>query len=122
VAAFNDLGEGTSFGSRTFNFSDSNTLTSYVLNQNFINSFNSSLPGNFVIGARNGNEGISSNYVYGFSGGGAPATLDLQFGPDIPAVPGPLPILGVAAAFGYSRKLRKRIKSSRPEVISTTAV
>ena len=25
-------------------------------------------------------------------------------------VPGPLPILGVAAAFGFSRKLRKRIK------------
>ena len=28
------------------------------------------------------------------------------------AVPGPMPLLGVAAAFGYSRKLRKRIKSS----------
>jgi hypothetical protein len=28
------------------------------------------------------------------------------------AVPGPLPILGVAAAFGYSRKLRKRISQS----------
>lgn len=38
------------------------------------------------------------------------------------AVPGPLPILGVAASFGYSRKLRKRIKSSKPEVISTTAL
>ncbi len=34
-------------------------------------------------------------------------------------VPGPLPILGVGAAFGYSRKLRKRIKSSKlPEVMS----
>jgi hypothetical protein len=38
------------------------------------------------------------------------------------SVPGPLPLLGVAAAFGYSRKLRKRIKDSKPEVISTTAV
>jgi len=28
-------------------------------------------------------------------------------------VPGPLPLLGVAAAFGYSRKLRKRIKDSK---------
>jgi len=27
-------------------------------------------------------------------------------------VPGPLPILGVGAAFGFSRKLRKRIKSA----------
>jgi hypothetical protein len=38
------------------------------------------------------------------------------------SVPGPLPILGAAAAFGWSRKLRKRLKSSKPEVISTTAV
>jgi hypothetical protein len=37
-------------------------------------------------------------------------------------VPGPLPILGLGAVFGYSRKLRKRIKSSKPDVISTTAV
>jgi len=30
-------------------------------------------------------------------------------------VPGPLPVLGAAAAFGYSRKLRKRIKFSRSD-------
>jgi len=36
-------------------------------------------------------------------------------------VPGPLPILCLGAVFGYSRKLRKRFKSSKPEVISTTA-
>ena len=29
-------------------------------------------------------------------------------------VPGPLPILGLGAAFGYSRKLRKLLKSSKP--------
>jgi hypothetical protein len=40
----------------------------------------------------------------------------------IETVPGPLPILGIGAVFGYSRKLRKLIKSSKPEVISTTAV
>ncbi|WP_254945470.1 hypothetical protein [Cyanobium sp. AMD-g] len=34
-------------------------------------------------------------------------------------VPGPLPILGTAFAFGFSRKLRMRIKSSRTEVPST---
>jgi hypothetical protein len=37
-------------------------------------------------------------------------------------VPGPLPILGVGSFWGYSRKLRNRIKSSKPEVISTTVV
>jgi hypothetical protein len=31
-------------------------------------------------------------------------------GGSLASVPGPLPILGVAAAFGFSRKLRKRIK------------
>jgi hypothetical protein len=37
-------------------------------------------------------------------------------------VPGPLPILGAGAAFGFSRKLRKRIKSSKSDLISTTAL
>jgi hypothetical protein len=39
----------------------------------------------------------------------------------VPA-PAPLPILGLGVVFGYTRKLRQRIKSSKPEVISTTAV
>jgi hypothetical protein len=34
-------------------------------------------------------------------------------------VPGPLPILGAAAAFGYSRKLRKRINRSTNAVATT---
>jgi hypothetical protein len=34
-------------------------------------------------------------------------------------IPAPLPLLGVGAAFGYSRNLRKRIKTSKaPEVMS----
>jgi hypothetical protein len=33
-------------------------------------------------------------------------------GPGTEGAPGPLPLLGVAAAFGYSRKLRARIKRS----------
>jgi hypothetical protein len=32
-------------------------------------------------------------------------------------VPGPLPLLGIGAAFGFSRKLRKRIKSAPPVAI-----
>lgn len=34
-----------------------------------------------------------------------------------PSVPGPLPFLGVGAAFGYSRKLRKRIKGNKSPVV-----
>jgi phospholipase/lecithinase/hemolysin len=33
-------------------------------------------------------------------------------------VPAPVPLLGFGVAFGYSRKLRKRIKSSKPPVAS----
>jgi hypothetical protein len=36
-----------------------------------------------------------------------------------PSVPGPLPALGVAATIGYSRRLRKRIRSSKPPAVST---
>ena len=38
------------------------------------------------------------------------------------SVPGPLPLLGVGAAFGFSRKIRRRIKSSRSEGIPATTV
>ena len=38
------------------------------------------------------------------------------------AVPGPLPALGAAAAFGFSRKLRQRIKVSKVVGASATAV
>jgi hypothetical protein len=36
-----------------------------------------------------------------------------SFNSDLRNVPGPLPILGAGAAFGFSRKLRARIKASR---------
>jgi hypothetical protein len=54
----------------------------------------------------------------------ATAVPPIEIPPELPPqfVPGPLPILGAAAAFGYSRKLRKHIKASKPEVISATAV
>lgn len=38
------------------------------------------------------------------------------------SVPGPLPILGVTATFGFSRKLRKRIKNSAKLVSSSYAI
>jgi len=37
-------------------------------------------------------------------------------------VPGPLPILGLAAAFGFSRKLRKRIKGHRESSSVSTSL
>jgi hypothetical protein len=64
----------------------------------------------------------ATTYGFGFKDGGFIEVGGEKIQPIRHDVPGPLPILGTAAAFGYSRKLRKRIKSSKPEVISTTAV
>ena len=55
----------------------------------------------------------ATSSVYAPSGGGGNSA----------SVPGPLPILGLAAAFGFSRKLRKRIKLQKvTSDISTSAV
>ena len=37
----------------------------------------------------------------------------------VPPVPGPLPVFGAAAAFGFSRKLRQRIKAGSNSVSSS---
>ena len=44
-----------------------------------------------------------------------PYTLTITGSTGVSAVPGPLPIISVGVAFGWSRKLRKRIKSSKAE-------
>ena len=48
-----------------------------------------------------------TNYIYSSPMTYAQATLYT------PPAPGPLPVLGAGAAFGFSRKLRKRIQESR---------
>ena len=40
---------------------------------------------------------------------GTSESIQVVLGPPVASVPGPLPLLGAAAAFGWSRKLRKRI-------------
>lgn len=39
--------------------------------------------------------------------------LDGYFVPNLSLVPGPLPVLGAAAGFGWTRRLRKRIRASK---------
>ena len=44
-----------------------------------------------------------------------PTVDDLVLGQAAPAsVPGPLPLMGAATAFGFSRRLRSRIAAARP--------
>jgi hypothetical protein len=61
-----------------------------------------------------------SSSVYGYNYGWANSHVYAQVAPaSSAAVPGPLPALGAAAAFGFSRKLRKRIKGGTNAVPST---
>jgi hypothetical protein len=115
VGAYDDLGSGTSYGSRIFNAADSNTFKAYTLNFNAITALNAASSGTFVIGARNSTV-APNDYVYGFSGGDPSGDVYL----DVKLTPGPLPILGAAATFGYSRKLRRRIHASRSSGVRTT--
>ena len=58
----------------------------------------------------------TSNSSIGFQGVWAASEA---YVPPASSVPGPLPALGAAAAFGYSRKLRNRIKKSGNSASST---
>lgn len=53
-----------------------------------------------------------------FTGGASGASNDPQF--EIQPVPGPLPLLGLGAAFGYSRKLRKRLNSRKTPMLMSS--
>lgn len=66
---------------------------------NYLNIWGNS-PGNYSFYVYS----TSSNSYYGFDG---PAAVSATA-----HVPGPLPVLGAAAAFGFSRQLRKRVKRS----------
>lgn len=47
-------------------------------------------------------------------GGAGSLTFTRVVRPDVDAVPGPLPLLGAAAFFGYSRRLKKRMDGRIP--------
>ena len=55
---------------------------------------------------------INSGLIGTWTLGGTSDTIQVFLGPPSPsgaAVPGPLPLLGAGAAFGWSRRLRRRI-------------
>lgn len=114
-----------------FTGSFSNTIASSVSDTNFNNNtgpyFNFAFGTAGAAGANPGRFWLSNNYVnntsidrtltfnsltltdIGFLNGSPDITYDLGTEQIILRVPGPLPILGAAAAFGFSRRLRKRI-------------
>ena len=71
---------------------------------------------------------VASGDLFGFSIDGSDgccgngnATISNFNGP-IASVPGPLPILGVGAAFAYSRRLRRRINLAKSPVNTDSVV
>jgi hypothetical protein len=82
------------------------------------------LPLPFAVNSSNFQVSLSSgDFIRSVDSSGNTVTYDtigpLPFGYAPCPTPSPIPLLGVGAAFGYSRKLRKRIKTSKtPEVLS----
>jgi MYXO-CTERM domain-containing protein len=61
--------------------------------------------------------GITSFGILGtYTLDGTSETITVQASPAPPTVPGPLPLVGVGAAFGMSRRLRQRIQLGRPRI------
>lgn len=57
-------------------------------------------------------QAFTQNFAFNRSASGNLSTVGASFDTSTHTVPGPLPILGAVAAFGFSRKLRKRIKQA----------
>ena len=101
---------------------------SYILDNVFINQIGEGVP---VLTALAKGDGIGFDITSSFSpindfdvrgipvtpGSGFQQVVEVQ-PHDIAPVPGPLPLLGVGAAFGHSRKVRRRLKSSKLSVSS----
>lgn len=80
-------------------FSSAPTVVSYVTAYSFISDPGSAATADLPIGT--GTSTIFSGDLY----------LTYEYNDGTNPVPGPLPILGAGAAFGFSRKLRKRIRA-----------
>jgi sugar lactone lactonase YvrE len=91
--------DGTSFW--TADLGTSNVYRVDIASGNILSKFNS--------GGTAAGLSIFGEFTSGGGGGGNGGST---------SVPGPLPVLGAATAFGFSRKLRKRIKSSMLPVAS----
>jgi hypothetical protein len=56
--------------------------------------------------------GLGSNFIPGVYASGSTIYAATFAGLSVAEVPGPLPVLGAAAAFGYSRRLRSRLRAA----------
>ena len=117
------IGE-TRSGSISFTLSSTDPIYSFTANSTL-----NPLGGNVTISSPSGPQSITGNIIYNYlpplapntpftvtynwslTGSGAIQSIGTTFNPD--PVPGPLPILGGGVAFGFSRRLRRRIQASK---------
>jgi hypothetical protein len=79
------------------------TIQSYFAGTPTVNVFN----GNFMTSAAGGGGVFENNLTVS-----GPLYLTYKYDDGLNPAPGPLPIVGAGLAFGFSRKLRRRIQSS----------
>jgi len=60
--------------------------------------------------------GTGTFYGTASEGGAGDSGTIFEFNPVTPPVPGPLPLLGAGAAFGWSRQLRRRVRRQHPRL------
>lgn len=76
---------------------------------------------NALIGGQNGFLGVIGTVPFSNVIFGNPLTqvdsfsIDTAYSASVPAVPGPVPVIGVWAAFGWSRRLRRRLAVRRSQ-------
>ena len=113
VAAFNDLGTGTSYGSIALTTSDGYSLKTITLNAAGLAALNANIGGTFVFGGEFGStDGL---YSFGFSGSENPGdgntSLEYQSGSSPSAVPEPASMITLAAGaigmLGFRMRKRK---------------
>lgn len=75
-----------------------------------------------LFGLTSGGQVLSVNTATGAGTSQFSSGINRIFGAAINPVPGPLPVLGVGVAFGWSRKLRRKIKHSRTSAIPSANV
>jgi hypothetical protein len=108
------LNAGNFLNDGTTTFTVTTNLGTYTFNDTVLSAVNQA-PLTFFGYQATGGEYFTSIQ---WSSPSATGITDIQLG-NTTNVPGPLPVLGAAAAFSYSRKLRKRLRGSNAPVAST---
>jgi len=91
-----------------------NSATGFITLKDSFNSSNGANPFAALTAAGNGLY-YGTTYSGGANGNGAIYAFDSGVRDPIPApVPGPLPVVGIGAAFGWSRQLRRRVTQASP--------